>query len=70
MRNNNDDDDDYDYSPNELANLSITNKGKHDSIINSNLSDNDTIDAWQKRNLDSTQDYLAEQRRNRRRYND
>lgn len=66
MRNYYDEDDDYDYSPNELARLSSTHKEKHDQIINSNLSDGDTIEKWQQRNLEWAKDCLAEQRHNRR----
>ena len=66
MRNLADQEDEHDYSPNELAQLSHSHRYLHDQIINSNLEDGDTIDKWQKRNLESAQEYLAQQRANRR----
>lgn len=57
--------DDYnDYSTNELARLSVTNRAKHDEIINSNLAECETIEQWQQRNLESAQDCLRRQRNN------
>lgn len=50
MRNNNDDEDNYDYSPNELANLSQNHKAKYEQIVNSNLEEDDTIEQWEERN--------------------
>lgn len=66
MKNLYDEDDDYDYSPNELAELSYKHREKHDQIIQSNLEDGDTIERWQQRNLKRAQEDLAEQRRNKR----
>jgi hypothetical protein len=69
MRNYSDPDDDYDYSPNELAHLSESNKGLHDRIINLNLAHNDdnrSIHQWEQDNLKWAQECLAQQRANRR----
>jgi len=65
MKNLKDEDDDYDYSPNELAELSSKHREKYEQIVNSNLSDGDTIEKRQQRNLAWAQECLAEQRRNR-----
>lgn len=55
MYNYNDDEEDFamkhNYSPNELARLSITNKEKYREIVSSNLEEEDTIEDWQQRNL-------------------
>ncbi len=52
MRNRHDEDDDYDYSPNELARLSVDHKEKYEKIVNSNLERGDTIKDWEQRNLE------------------
>ena len=54
MRNQNitDEEYNYDYSPNELAELNINNPQKYRDVVNSNLSDNDTIEDWEQRNLE------------------
>jgi hypothetical protein len=58
MRNKYDDEDDYNYSKNELAELSIDNPKAYRQIISSNLSDEDTIDRWEQRNLEWAQSKL------------
>lgn len=67
MRNLNDNDEEsnnYDYSPNELADLSINNPKKFREIVGSNLDKGDTIERWQQRNLDYARKCLANQNRN------
>ena len=53
MRNLNadDEDDNYDYKPNELADLAYWNRRKYEEIVKSNLEDDDTVQAWEQRNL-------------------
>lgn len=63
MRNNYDEDDDYDYSPNEFVYMP---NDKYRQIVQSNLSDDDTVEAWEQRNLEIAKDFLAHQRVNRR----
>lgn len=65
MRNLHDEDDDNDYSPNRLAELSVQNPRKYREIVNSNLDESDTIEAWQQRNLEWAKDCLAHQRSGR-----
>lgn len=55
MRNWEDEEDDYNYSPNELANLSRSNPAKYQQIVNSNLDEDDTIDKWETRNREFVQ---------------
>ncbi len=62
MRNLHDEDDDYDYSPNELANLSVQHKAKYDKIVQSNLESGDTIKDWEQRNLDRMKEFLNRQK--------
>ena len=57
--------DDYDYSPNELANLSINNPMEYREVVGSNLEEGDSIERWQQRNLEWAKECLAEQRKNR-----
>lgn len=64
MYNKNNEEDEHNYSPNELAHLSINHKSLHDEIINSNLEDGDTIEKWQQRNLEWAQECLRQQRQN------
>lgn len=67
MRNQNLDwDDQYDYSPNELAELSINNPQEYRNVVNSNLDDGDSIEKWQNRNMEWAKDCLAQQRYNNR----
>lgn len=66
MRNNNldwDEGGDYDYSPNELARLSIDNPRLYREVVSSNLEEDDTIEKWQERNLERAKEDLAQQRR-------
>jgi hypothetical protein len=56
---------DYDYSPNELAKLSMDNNKLYREIVNSNLEQGDTIEKYHARNLAWAKECLAEQRRNR-----
>lgn len=64
MRNNVDKEDDYDYWPNDLAELSINNPVKYRQIVESNLSEKDTIEAWERRNMEWAQRDLQNQRNN------
>lgn len=65
MRNNYDQDDDYNHSPNELAELSINDPRRYRQIVQSNLEEGDTIEAWQQRNLERNREDLERQRRTR-----
>jgi len=58
MRNKNDEYDDHDYSPNELAALSISHKDKYEQIVNSNLYEGDFIPKWEMRNMDRAKERL------------
>lgn len=61
MRNNNldwDEGGDYDYSPNELFEVSKNNPRLYRSIVESNLEDNDSVENWEQRNLDRAKEYL------------
>lgn len=62
MKNNYDEDDDYDYSPNELAELSRKHNEKYRQIVQSNLEDGDSIEQWEQRNLDRAKEYLRRQK--------
>jgi len=69
MRNLNDldeDGNDYDYSPNELVELSRNNPRLFKEVVESNLDDGDSIEKWENRNLEWAKECLAEQRRNRK----
>lgn len=55
MRNWNDDEDNYNYSPNELAELSISDPSKYREIVNQNIDENDTVEKWERRNLEWVQ---------------
>lgn len=68
MRNRFNEDDEHDYSPNELAELSIRHKDKYEQVVSSNLKEGDTINKREQRNLERAKDYLNQQRRNRREY--
>ena len=57
MRNLNDEDS-YNYSPNELAQLSIDNNKLYREIVNSNLEDGKTIEEWEQENLKRMQKWL------------
>ena len=61
MYNYNDDEEDFamkhNYSPNELANLSITNNAKYKEIVSSNLEDK-SVEQWENENLKKMQNYL------------
>lgn len=48
----------YDYSPNELARLSIDNPKLYREIVQSNLDDGDTVENWQKRNMERAKKWL------------
>ena len=67
MRNKNVDwDDSYDYSPNELAELSVNNPRLYREVVESNLDDDDSVGEWEQRNLAWAKECLEDQRRNRR----
>jgi hypothetical protein len=55
------DEDDHDYSPNELAELSIKNPDKHRRIVEQNIPDNMTVEEWQQRNLEHMRKHLNSQ---------
>jgi hypothetical protein len=63
LNNLDEDGNDHDYWPNELAELSRTNPQLYREIIESNLSEDDTVEEWQQRNLKRAQEDLAEQRK-------
>lgn len=48
----------YDYSPNELARLSIDNPKLYREIVQSNLDDGDTVENWEKRNMERAKKWL------------
>jgi hypothetical protein len=58
MRNYSDPEDDYDYSPNELSNLSMNNPLKYREVVQSNLDPDDTLENWQQRNLEHMKKFL------------
>jgi hypothetical protein len=59
MRNKNVDwDDSYNYSPNELAQLSIDNPRLYREVIESNLDSEDSVENWEQRNLDWAKEQL------------
>jgi ribosomal protein S6 len=51
----------HNYSPNELAYLSQNNKEKYRKIVESNLSEGDSVEEWERRNLDRAKQYLNQQ---------
>jgi len=58
---NQDEDREYDfhnYSPNELAELSISNPSKYKEIVESNLNEDDSINSWEQRNLQNVKRWL------------
>jgi hypothetical protein len=55
------DEDDHDYSPNDLAELSIKNPDKHRRIVEQNIPDNMTVEEWQQRNLEHMRKHLNSQ---------
>lgn len=58
LKNLDEDGNDYNYSPNELAELSINNPKLYKEIVESNLDENDTIEDWHERNLKKMQKHL------------
>lgn len=50
--------DSYDYSPNELANLSIRNREKYEQIVHSNLEYGESIEDWERKNMEYVQKHL------------
>ncbi len=66
MKDFNNPDNDHDYSPNELAHLSIDNPKKYRSIVEQNLDCGDTIEQWQKRNMKFVQCYLGEKNKRKK----
>ena len=58
MWNNSDEEDDYNYSPNELTELSVNNPRKYRDVVNSNLDPGDSIEDWQERNRKYVQSHL------------
>lgn len=66
LNNLDEDGNDYDYSPNELAELSRNNPRLYREVVESNLDENDSVEKWEQRNLEWAKDCLAEQRCNRR----
>jgi len=56
------DEDDHDYSPNELAELSIKNPDKHRRIVEQNIPEGLSVDEWEQNNLRQMQNYLNSQR--------
>lgn len=67
MRNLNVDwEDSYDYSPNELAELSINNPRLYKEVVESNLEKGDSVEDWEKRNLDWAAECLKGYKGNKR----
>lgn len=64
MRNLNNDGEDnsYDYAPNELANLSTENPRKYREIVESNLERGDSVEKWERRNMERAKAFLSGQR--------
>lgn len=58
MKNKHDDEDEHDYKPNELAELSLNHCSKYRQIVESNLAQGDTVEAWEQRNLERMQSHL------------
>lgn len=50
-----DEENNYNYSPNDLAELSINDPKKYRRIVESNLQEGDTIQQWEQRNMDYVQ---------------
>lgn len=48
----------HDYSPNELAELSVKNNELYRSIVRQNIPDNLTIEQWENNNLKRMQEHL------------
>lgn len=55
MYNWNDDEDNYNYSPNELADLAVNNPCKYREIVRQNIDEDDTVEQWERRNLEWAQ---------------
>jgi hypothetical protein len=53
--------DSYDYSPNELAELSQRNPDKYRQVVQSNLQEGDTVRHWEQRNLEWAQECIRQQ---------
>jgi hypothetical protein len=49
----------HDYSPNQLARLSIDNPQLYRRVVESNLEDDDTVDDWEARNLENAKRHLS-----------
>jgi len=63
MRNKNLDwEDQYDYSPNQLADLSINNPREYRAVVESNLEPGDTVEKWEQRNLEWAQQHINQQK--------
>lgn len=57
-----DEEDEHNYSPNELAELSINHHSKYRQIVESNLDEDDTVEKWEQRNLEHMQKLLKQRR--------
>ena len=60
MWNNSDEEDDYNYSPNELAELSVNNPTKYRDMVNSNLDEGTygfTCNSCQEKGYDEWETY-------------
>ncbi len=66
MRDLEDEDGGYDYGPNEMVHLERNNPQLYNKIMSQNIGDAQDIENWQQNNLRNAQEYLAQQRRNRR----
>ncbi len=58
--------DQYDYSPNEMAELSVNNPQEYKKIMRQNIGSDSDIEDFYKRNMESAQNALYQQRKNRR----
>jgi hypothetical protein len=52
----------YDYSPNELAKLAYENPSEYRTVVQSNLEHGDTVENWERRNMEVAKRYLAQQK--------
>jgi len=52
----------YDWSPNQLAELSVNDPRQYRRIVESNLESGDTVEKWEQRNLEWAQKMLNQRR--------
>lgn len=59
-------DEQYDYSPNEMAELSVNNPREYKKIMRQNIGSDSDIEEFYRKNRESAQDALYQQRKNRK----